>query len=87
MKVLSSAVPSLDKFSRVEDDNFPGELIFGSGNIMINKGRKAVKIKVVNKADRPIQVSSFNCLKFSFLCIFLSVLLLNHNNIYYYYYN
>ncbi|RWR80172.1 urease isoform X2 [Cinnamomum micranthum f. kanehirae] len=55
MKVLSSAVPSLDKFLRVEDDNFPGELIFGSGNIMINKGRKAVKIKVVNKADRPIQ--------------------------------
>eukprot|EP00268_Persea_americana_P046138 TRINITY_DN4745_c0_g1_i1.p1 TRINITY_DN4745_c0_g1~~TRINITY_DN4745_c0_g1_i1.p1 ORF type:complete len:839 (-),score=177.71 TRINITY_DN4745_c0_g1_i1:212-2728(-) len=51
-------VPSLDKFSRVEDDNFPGELIFGSGNIMINKGRKAVKIKVVNKADRPIQIGS-----------------------------
>ncbi|XP_058102247.1 urease isoform X2 [Magnolia sinica] len=51
-------VPSLDKFSGIECDIFPGELIFGCGSIMLNRGRKAVIIRVTNKADRPIQVGS-----------------------------
>ncbi|KAL5998184.1 hypothetical protein ACLOJK_009122 [Asimina triloba] len=51
-------VPSLDKFLGSEYDVFPGEIIFGDGNIVINKGRRAVCIEVTNKADRPIQVGS-----------------------------
>ncbi|KAJ3671461.1 hypothetical protein LUZ60_007540 [Juncus effusus] len=51
-------VPSLEKFAGIEDDLFPGELILKSGNILLNVGRKAVKIKVVNKADRPVQIGS-----------------------------
>lgn len=51
-------VPSLDKFVQNVDDNCPGDLIFGCGKVVLNMGRKAVKLKVVNKADRPIQVGS-----------------------------
>lgn len=51
-------VPSLDKFVGDENDCFPGELVFGYGNITLNMGRKAVKLKVANKADRPIQIGS-----------------------------
>ncbi|OAY71743.1 Urease [Ananas comosus] len=51
-------VPSLEKFSGDEDDCFPGEVIFESGNITLNVGRGAVVLKVVNKADRPIQIGS-----------------------------
>ncbi|XP_065025550.1 urease-like isoform X2 [Musa acuminata AAA Group] len=51
-------VPSIDKFVGNEHDSFPGEIIYGSGNIVINTGRRAVTITVVNKADRPIQVGS-----------------------------
>lgn len=51
-----NAVPSLDKFHGDEHDDFPGEITFAVGKIVINSGRKAVKIKVINRADRPIQV-------------------------------
>ncbi|KAM4120388.1 hypothetical protein ACJW30_03G127400 [Castanea mollissima] len=51
-------VPSLDKFPDVEDKKFPGEIIYGDGNITLNRGRKAVILKVVNTGDRPVQVGS-----------------------------
>lgn len=51
-------VPSPDKFVEVKSECLPGELVFGSGKITLNMGRKAVVLKVVNKADRPIQVGS-----------------------------
>ncbi|WCJ38712.1 urease [Euphorbia peplus] len=51
-------VPSLDKFTRMEDNEFPGVIIFGNGDIILNLGRKAVILKVINKGDRPIQVGS-----------------------------
>ncbi|KAL4638694.1 hypothetical protein ACB092_03G164500 [Castanea dentata] len=51
-------VPSLDKFPDVEDKKFPGEIIYGDGNITLNCGRKAVILKVVNTGDRPVQVGS-----------------------------
>ncbi|PON82807.1 Urease, alpha subunit [Trema orientale] len=51
-------VPSSDKFTGVEDDVNPGEVIFGGGDIMLNAGRKAVVIKVTNNGDRPVQVGS-----------------------------
>lgn len=51
-----SAVPSLDKFPAIEDNEIPGAIIFGDGNVTINLGRKAVTLKVINSGDRPIQV-------------------------------
>lgn len=50
------AVPSPEKFTGEEDDVYPGEVIFGDGNIVLNSGRKAVIIKVSNTGDRPVQV-------------------------------
>ncbi|XP_073013004.1 urease [Typha latifolia] len=51
-------VPSLEKFSGDQDDIFPGEVIYQHGDIILNMGRRAVKLEVVNKADRPIQIGS-----------------------------
>ncbi|CAA2968669.1 urease isoform X1 [Olea europaea subsp. europaea] len=51
-------VPSLDKFPTVEDCKVPGEIICGSGHIILNCGRKATILKVANMGDRPIQVGS-----------------------------
>ncbi|GAB4840578.1 Urease [Ancistrocladus abbreviatus] len=51
-------VPSLHKFPDLEDDTIPGELRFGDGNILLNTGRRAVILKVINTGDRPIQVGS-----------------------------
>ncbi|KAM7269696.1 hypothetical protein ACFE04_025193 [Oxalis oulophora] len=51
-------VPSLDKFPTVENVRAPGEIIYGVGNILLNPGRKAVLLKVVNNGDRPVQVGS-----------------------------
>ncbi|KAJ3703679.1 hypothetical protein LUZ61_007384 [Rhynchospora tenuis] len=51
-------VPSLEKFTGIEADLFPGELILKSGNIVLNLGRRAVKLKVINKAGRPVQIGS-----------------------------
>lgn len=36
----------------------PGEYFIAKGNIECNTGRKTVRIKVVNTADRPVQVGS-----------------------------
>ncbi|KAL2332684.1 hypothetical protein Fmac_013897 [Flemingia macrophylla] len=52
-------VPSLDKFTKNEEDNrTPGEVIVVGGNLVLNPGRKAIILKVVNNGDRPIQVGS-----------------------------
>lgn len=36
----------------------PGEVKLSEGTIQYNVGREAIKVKVVNEADRPIQVGS-----------------------------
>jgi urease subunit beta len=36
----------------------PGEIIPASGEIVLNQDRAAVKLKVANRGDRPIQVGS-----------------------------
>jgi urease subunit beta len=36
----------------------PGEIVFGSGPIPLNPGRERRTVRVVNTADRPIQVGS-----------------------------
>jgi len=36
----------------------PGEMKVAAGDIELNKGRRAVSLKVVNSGDRPIQVGS-----------------------------
>lgn len=67
---ISSAVPSLDKFPSVEDDKVPGELRFGFGDIMLSLGRKAVRLRVTNTGDRPIQVVIL-CVVIIFFCMHL----------------
>ncbi|XP_057949533.1 urease [Malania oleifera] len=51
-------IPSPDKFPPIEDGAIPGELIVGSGDIVLNPGRKAVILRVRSTKDRPIQVGS-----------------------------
>ena len=68
------AVPSADKFTVLEYDIDPGEVIFGDGNISLNSRRKAVILKVINTGDRPVQVFALACL-FSLCMNFLSLLL------------
>ena len=36
----------------------PGEMKVAAGEIELNRGRKTVKIEVVNSGDRPVQVGS-----------------------------
>lgn len=36
----------------------PGEIIYGSSPVVINKGRDAVELLVRNTGDRPVQVGS-----------------------------
>jgi urease subunit beta len=36
----------------------PGEILPGSGEIVLNKDRTAISVKVANTGDRPIQVGS-----------------------------
>ena len=36
----------------------PGELLLAAGEIEINAGRPAIRVKVANTGDRPIQVGS-----------------------------
>jgi len=36
----------------------PGEMFPASGDIILNKGRAAISLKVANTGDRPIQVGS-----------------------------
>ena len=36
----------------------PGEMKVAAGDLELNKGRKAVTVKVTNSGDRPIQVGS-----------------------------
>ena len=36
----------------------PGEMKVASGDIELNRGRKAFKVEVTNSGDRPIQVGS-----------------------------
>jgi urease len=49
----------LDKFPEVHEGVIiPGDMKYGDGSIIINHGRKAVVLKVVNTGDRPVQVGS-----------------------------
>lgn len=51
-------VPSCEMFSGSDVDDFPGEVHFSSGRVILNLHRRALTLKVVNKADRPIQIGS-----------------------------
>ncbi|KAG2406868.1 Urease protein [Vigna angularis] len=52
-------VPSLDKFTENEEDHrIPGQIIFRGENLILNPGRRAIILRVVNKGNRPIQVGS-----------------------------
>lgn len=54
-------VPSNEVFpkcdeSEYEDSKMPGAVIPAKGKVVLNKGRRRVKLKVTNKGDRAIQV-------------------------------
>lgn len=49
--------PGKEKIKK-EDRIQPGELITSDGDIEINAGRRRCSLKVVNSADRPVQVGS-----------------------------
>lgn len=49
-------VPSLGKFPEAHEQLIPGDIKYGDGSVIINIGRKALVLKVVNTGDRPIQV-------------------------------
>ncbi|KAA3463410.1 urease [Gossypium australe] len=42
----------------MEDKMVPGDLIFKDGIISLNLGRKAVRLNITNRGDRPVQVGS-----------------------------
>lgn len=52
------AVPPLGAFQFQMDAIQPGKLVVGSGEVVINQGRRAVMLTVSNRADRPIQVQA-----------------------------
>jgi len=51
-------VPSPEKFSSDDVEEYPGEIHYSSSRIVLNLHRRALSLKVVNKADRPIQIGS-----------------------------
>jgi len=51
-------VPSPEKFSGGDVEDYPGEVHYSSGRIVLNLHRRALTLKVVNKADRPVQVGT-----------------------------
>lgn len=55
-KRIDNAVPSPEQFLEMEDKTIPGDVILKGGSITLNHGRKAVRLKVTNTGDRPIQV-------------------------------
>ncbi|MFF1360914.1 urease subunit beta [Streptomyces sp. NPDC058297] len=36
----------------------PGEILYGDGPVVINEGRDALTLRVINTGDRPVQVGS-----------------------------
>lgn len=55
-------VPSLDIFTENNEDNvIPGEIKTEDRMVILNAGREAVSLKVVNNGDRPVQVFSGTC--------------------------
>jgi urease len=53
-----SAFASADSEMPSAEEAHPGEVMPLDGKILINAGREAVQLSIVNKADRPIQVGS-----------------------------
>ena len=53
-------VPSLDKFTENEEDHrIPGQIVFRGENLILNPGRRAIILRVINNGDRPIQVFAY----------------------------
>ena len=40
------------------DPRIPGEILYGKGPVQINQGKNAIRLTVINIADRPVQVGS-----------------------------
>ncbi len=50
-------VNAIDHPEQVEP-KVPGEILYGAGPVQINQGKDAIRLAVVNTADRPVQVGS-----------------------------
>ena len=50
-------VNAIDHPEQVEP-KIPGEILYGAGPVRINQGKDAIRLAVVNTADRPLQVDS-----------------------------
>jgi urease subunit gamma/beta len=51
-------VPELERFGGISEDLLPGAVDVAEGDIELNAGRPALSLRVINTADRPIQVGS-----------------------------
>eukprot|EP00924_Labyrinthula_sp_SR-Ha-C_P000990 maker-scaffold_7-snap-gene-10.22-mRNA-1 protein AED:0.02 eAED:0.02 QI:133/1/1/1/0.75/0.6/5/62/830 len=53
-------VPEMNKFKPINDSNIliPGEIFTLDEELVLNKGRKVISMKVKNTGDRPVQVGS-----------------------------
>ena len=54
-------IPSIDLFPLPKDEEYeatkqPGALITVKGKVVLNEGRKRIKLRVTSRGDRPIQV-------------------------------
>lgn len=58
LPIPDQSVFALPEESEYEATKMPGALVTMKGKVVLNEGRKRIKLKVTSKGDRPIQVSS-----------------------------
>lgn len=54
-------IPSTESFPMPKEEDYestkqPGAVVVVKGKVVLNEGRKRIKLKVTSKGDRPIQV-------------------------------
>ncbi len=57
-QTVRKTVSKLKAVARKEAPVVPGELLVDEGEIILNQGRKVIRLQVANSGDRPIQVGS-----------------------------
>lgn len=58
LPIPDQSVFALPEDSEYEATKMPGALVTVKGRVVLNEGRKRIKLKVTSKGDRPIQVRS-----------------------------
>ena len=57
-KLVTVHEPIRSGKKKTKENIVPGEIIPGDGDIKINAGKRATKLKVLNTGDRPVQIGS-----------------------------